>query len=195
MTQNGTGKRQINPRSLENLKLGAEARRQDKIRRNCSLLAETIQWLEGSGNASNMIDILVASARSGSLKFNSDNAHEQNISSDAHNSIAESEAQELRSQLEQAEKLAKDQRLEIERLQTSINAHDRNCAELQRENQRLLELERDTSEQLAQEMSNGLKAASILKGLVTGYSINLENNVGGRVKRQIKQALKLIDDI
>lgn len=193
MTKNG--KRQINPRSLENLKLGAEVRNQNKVRRNTTLLPETIEWLEERGNASLLIDSLVASARNGSLKFNSDDAHKQNNSDYAHNGISESEVRELRSRLEQAEKLAEDQRLEIEQLLASINAHDRNCAELRRENQRLLELERDTSEQLVQEVSNGLKAATILKGLVTGYSINVENNVGGRVKRQIKQALKLIDDV
>lgn len=60
--------RRINPRSLENLKLGAEARKQGKVRRNTTLLPETIEWLEKRGNVSEMIDQLVASVKSASLK-------------------------------------------------------------------------------------------------------------------------------
>lgn len=72
--------RRINPRSLENLKLGAEARYQGKVRRNTTLLPETIEWLEGRGNVSEMIDQLVAAAKSASLKASdmgqSNNTHE-----------------------------------------------------------------------------------------------------------------------
>lgn len=55
--------RQMNERSLENLKLGAQARSQGKIRRNTTLLPEMIAWLEGQGNLSAAIDQLVVSAR------------------------------------------------------------------------------------------------------------------------------------
>ena len=55
--------RQINPRSLENLKLGAEARNQDKQRTNLTLLPETVEWLKGTGNASEKVDELVTEAR------------------------------------------------------------------------------------------------------------------------------------
>jgi len=55
--------RQVNPRSLENLKLGAEARNQDKQRTNLTLLPETVQWLKGTGNASEKVDELVTEAR------------------------------------------------------------------------------------------------------------------------------------
>lgn len=53
-------KREINPRSLH----------KSKVRVNLTLLPETIQWLkeEGQGNASDMVDQLVASARSGKMK-------------------------------------------------------------------------------------------------------------------------------
>jgi hypothetical protein len=57
----------INPRSLENLKLGGESRRQGKIRRTYTLLPETVEWLSQSGNASNSIDQLVKLAK---LDFN-----------------------------------------------------------------------------------------------------------------------------
>ncbi len=55
--------RQVNPRSLENLKLGAEARNQDKQRTNLTLLPETVRWLKGWGNASEKVDELVTEAR------------------------------------------------------------------------------------------------------------------------------------
>lgn len=60
---NGNGKRQVNPRSLENLKLGAEARNQGKQKFTCTLLPETINWLKARGNASLLIDTLVADAK------------------------------------------------------------------------------------------------------------------------------------
>jgi len=70
-----TKERQINPRSLENLKLGAKARDKGKIRRNTTLLPETIEWLDSRGNASGLIDQLVKAAKSGELKPS--NTHEK----------------------------------------------------------------------------------------------------------------------
>lgn len=63
--------REINPRSRQNLNLGAKAKH--KARVNLTLLPETIEWLkeQGQGNASSMIDRLVASARNGEVKFTS----------------------------------------------------------------------------------------------------------------------------
>lgn len=178
---NGNGKRQINPRSLENLKLGAEARNRDKIRRNTTLLPETVQWLEEHGNASFMIDTLVASAKSGALKLNSNDAHEQNISSNARDSIIESDAQELRLRLEKVEKLAEDQRLEMERLQASINAH-------KLEIERLEQLEQDSTEQIIELNQDGFKAATALKEALKAKAV-------GQIKAQVRFALQLIDDI
>lgn len=60
--------RQMNERSLENLKLGAQARYQGKLRQNFSILPETLEWLKKGGNASSRIDELVAAAKSGQLK-------------------------------------------------------------------------------------------------------------------------------
>lgn len=57
------GKRKTNPRSLENLKLGAEARNQGKQKLNVTLLPKTIRWLKARGNASLAIDDLVANAK------------------------------------------------------------------------------------------------------------------------------------
>ena len=97
--------RQMNERSLENLKLGAQARSQGKIRRNTTLLPETIAWLEGQGNLSAAIDQLVASARNGQ----SDNTHsriEQEAkpsSSNTHNQIRQEDQTELKAKLEARE--------------------------------------------------------------------------------------------
>lgn len=67
--------RRVSDRSLENLKKGAIARYQGKERHNFTVLPETLQWLKCSGNASGMIDDLVAIARNGGLK--SDNTHDE----------------------------------------------------------------------------------------------------------------------
>ncbi len=76
--------RQINPRSLENLKLGKTAGNKKKIRFNTTLLPETITWLKGCGNASDTIDALVTNFRDGRFgsSFNqykpkSNNTHDE----------------------------------------------------------------------------------------------------------------------
>lgn len=60
--------KEINP-----LDLGAKAKHKYKARVNLTLLPETIEWLkeQGQGNASDMIDRLVARARNGEVKFTS----------------------------------------------------------------------------------------------------------------------------
>jgi len=83
MDNNGNGRR-ISERSLENLKLGAPARYQGKIRRNTTLLPETIAWLDAYGNASFLIDELVACAKKGKLSF-SNHAHNEVGSNHAYN--------------------------------------------------------------------------------------------------------------
>jgi tetratricopeptide (TPR) repeat protein len=60
-------KRQINPASLENLKLGAQARYQDKQKLNLTVLPGTKDWLKKSGNASQRVDDLVNAAQTGRL--------------------------------------------------------------------------------------------------------------------------------
>lgn len=66
--------RQVSERSLENLKLGAESRRQGKLRHNFTILPETVRWLKATGNASDAIDGLVEAAGTGNL--NSKNTHD-----------------------------------------------------------------------------------------------------------------------
>lgn len=65
--KNGS-ERVIHQSSLENLKLGAQARYQDKRKLNLTLLPETIQWLKASGNASKRVDDLAAAAQAGRLQ-------------------------------------------------------------------------------------------------------------------------------
>lgn len=104
--------RRISDRSLENLKLGAAARYQGKIRQNVTILPETLQWLKCSGNASGMIDDLVAIARNGGLK--SDNTHDKkdDKSLDSNNMYEQMES--LKAELEQ-------QILERDQLDREVN--------------------------------------------------------------------------
>ena len=59
--------RKINPKSLENLKMGAVARSQGKIRCQVTILPETKEWLSHGGNLSGRIDELVAKVLKGEL--------------------------------------------------------------------------------------------------------------------------------
>lgn len=88
----------MNERSLENLKLGAQARYQGKIRQNVSILPETLEWLKKSGNASSRIDELVKAAKSGDLKSEYTQhrkTEEQQKSDNVYNQI-----QELKTEIE-----------------------------------------------------------------------------------------------
>lgn len=91
--------RRINERSLENLKLGAIARYQGKIRQNVSILPETLEWLKCSGNASGMIDDLVAAAKNGFLKSNY--THQQMQAEQEQSNSVYKQIEALKSELEQ----------------------------------------------------------------------------------------------
>lgn len=98
----GEEKRQMNERSLENLKLGAESRKLGKVRHNFTILPETMEWLRGTGNASDAIDSLVQVAKSGGL--NSSNTQER-IEQKYQESINvyEREIQDLKRDLEETQ--------------------------------------------------------------------------------------------
>jgi hypothetical protein len=97
-------KRKVSERSLENLKLGAESRRVGKVRHNFTILPETVQWLKGTGNASDTIDALVASFKTGELDSNHTHNEKDNnqlVSDSVYERIKEleTENEQLRSQL------------------------------------------------------------------------------------------------
>lgn len=105
--------RRVSERSLENLKLGAESRRQGKLRHNFTILPETVQWLKGTGNSSDAIDVLVEAARTGGLR--SSDTHdwkdkEQVVSNDVYKQIEtlQAELADVRLQLEKSQALEKD---------------------------------------------------------------------------------------
>lgn len=106
--------RQMNERSLENLKLGAQARYQGKVRHNVSLLPETMEWLKKDGSASQRIDELVKAAKSGELKpvHTHDRKDENHLSSEN----VYKQIDELKIELEQA-------RLERDRLAAELAAN------------------------------------------------------------------------
>lgn len=97
--------RRMSQNSLANLKLGAETRRQGKVRHNFTILPETVQWLKGTGNASDAIDALVLQFKNNGA--NSNHTHDkkgddQLVSDDVYKRIdtLQAELDETRSQLE-----------------------------------------------------------------------------------------------
>lgn len=60
-------RRKVNPKSLENLKMGAVTRNQGKIRCQVTILPETKEWLARGGNLSGRIDELVTKVLKGEL--------------------------------------------------------------------------------------------------------------------------------
>ncbi len=60
-------KRNMNPASLENLKMGAVSRKQNKVPCNLTLLPETVAWLKKGGNASARVDEMVHKILKGEL--------------------------------------------------------------------------------------------------------------------------------
>jgi hypothetical protein len=67
--------RKISPASLENLKLGAIARRKGKVRVTLTLLPTTIKWLkkhDANGNMSECVDEVVRRIVAGELVKKSD---------------------------------------------------------------------------------------------------------------------------
>lgn len=104
--------RRVSERSLENLKLGAESRRLGKVRHNFTILPETMQWLRGTGNASDTIDGLVLAVKCGALssKYTHDQKEDKlTISDNVYERIIllEKENEQMRSQLEQTQAMLK----------------------------------------------------------------------------------------
>lgn len=125
--------RRINERSLENLKLGAVARRQGKERHNYTILPETHQWLEHSGNASRRLDELVASAKRGEIK--SGYTHERIQAEESVSNNAYKEIEVLK--------------VEVERLRSLVAELEVENAKLQAEQQQLPDLEQERDRYLA----------------------------------------------
>ena len=63
---------EINQLSLENLKLGAAARRKGKVRVTVTILPQTKEWLGRGGNVSERIDEIVRRIIAGELVKKSD---------------------------------------------------------------------------------------------------------------------------
>ncbi len=59
--------KKVNPKSLENLKMGSVARNQGKVRCQITILPQTKEWLAHGGNLSGRIDELVAKVLKGEL--------------------------------------------------------------------------------------------------------------------------------
>lgn len=162
--------RRISERSLENLKLGAESRRLGKVRHNFTILPETVQWLKGTGNASDAIDGLVEAAKTGGL--NSRNTHER-IEPGLDNSINvyEREIQDLKRDLEETQ-------MELTKTRSLL------------EQSRKIEV--DTMGLLAACQQNGSKITDALRSLL---QFNHRSLKWKEIKQQAQEVLELIDDV
>jgi predicted RNase H-like nuclease (RuvC/YqgF family) len=111
--------RRVSERSLENLKLGSQARYQGKRRHNFTILPETVEWLKATGNASDTIDALVASVKDGSLRskdtHNSKDENELKLSQSLSDQITQlkTELEQTQSQIENAKAIEKELREQL----------------------------------------------------------------------------------
>lgn len=160
--------RKISERSLENLKLGSESRKLGKVRHNFTILPETMEWLRSWGNASDAIDGLVKSAKSGELDSN--NTHEQKQEENTVSiDVYEKEIQDLKRDLEETQ-------LEL--------AKTRSLLDTSRQKEQI------QTDLLCECHSDAFKAADILKA-----ALNLKGNATKAIKAEIEKALPLIDDV
>lgn len=180
--------RQMNERSLENLKLGAQARDQGKIRTNCTLLPETLEWLKKHGNASHLIDELVKAARTGNLK--PDNLHED-IAKAA--SILKTAKLEANSANEQVRKLGEENtqvRLQLGDMAKKAGEWYDKAKEAQAlaEN-RLREIER-LPHQTQPIPAVNPEAVALLQ-----EALKISATTGGAIKKKIRAALEIIGQV
>ncbi len=131
--------RRVSDRSLENLKKGAQARYQGKERHNFTVLPETLQWLKSSGNASGMIDDLVAIAKNGGLKSNNTHDKEDEKNLDSNNvykqmSALKAELEQLRSERDQLDR-------EVNELHAKVGDLDLELTNLKQQPQQQLDFE------------------------------------------------------
>jgi hypothetical protein len=174
-------KRKMSERSLENLKLGAESRRQGKVRHNFTILPETVQWLKSSGNASEAIDNLVFAALN--QKLFSINTHdridkEQTLSNNTHdqkeepsttsNDVYEQKIQELNQSLEETY-------LELSAVRSRLE-------ESQQKEQLLID-------ELSHCRRDGTKISNLLKP-----TLKLPANNATPIKVQIRAVLALLEE-
>ncbi len=160
--------RQVSERSLENLKLGAKSRYQGKQRHNFTVLPETVQWLKGTGNASDAIDVLVEAAKSNNLlSSNTHGQKEQELPTS--NNVYEQKIRELELSLEETY-------LELSKVRAQLETE-------KALHSNMTDLHHDC-------ITSGFRAAEILK-----TALKLPSNKGGAIKDQMREAIKLIDDV
>jgi uncharacterized protein YaiL (DUF2058 family) len=127
-----------------------------------------MDWLKSNGNASNAIDKLVKSAKDSGL--DSENTHEQKQAEKAESINAyEQKIAELNQSLDET----------YQEL-----AHVRSLLETSKQ------LEKSNADTLAEFVSDGFKAAEILKA-----ALLIKGNSPKTIKAEIEKALPLIDDV
>lgn len=174
-------KRKMSERSLENLKLGAESRRQGKVRHNFTILPETVQWLKCSGNASEAIDNLVFAALD--KKLFSTNTHdridkEQTLSNNTHERIEEPNTVSNNAYNQRVLEL----NLSLEETYLELSTV-RSCLEESREREQLLTYQLNYCQQDRAKIIDLLKPA-----------LKFPGNNAAPIKAQIRAVLALLDD-
>lgn len=200
--------RQISERSLENLKLGSKSRYQGKQRHNFTVLPETVQWLKGTGNASDAIDVLVEAAKSKGLLSNNTHQSEPQIVS---NDVYERNIKDLEISLEETQLELSKLRSQLAEAQGENNFQETRWKLTERmndeaidENQKLKKLNQELQAELEKlKLSESVainqpsdKHTQMLKVIeILDAAIGIPSNTGGKIKVQIREALKLINDV
>lgn len=184
-------KRQVSDRSLENLKLGAQSRYQGKLRHNFTVLPETVQWLKGTGNASDAIDCLVEAAKKGNF-FSKDTHEWKEDKATTSSNVYEQKISELEVSLEEIQLELSKTRLQLKEATES----NEQCVLLEKENKHLQQQVSDLRD-YAQKVSCQLPALEDEVELLRSEIEHLKNQpiaTGGSVSNQevinlLKQAI------
>ena len=179
--------RRVSDRSLENLKLGAQARYQGKVRQNFTILPETLEWLKCSGNASRMIDDLVDAAKNGELKSSNTHQRKGELKAESENVYKrnlEVEVKRLQEQLAQTEVALAE---EIAQKSSWIDSAVQWQAVAERVQEPPCPTEDGEKNKMLQSYKADPQAIALLKEALT-----LKANAGGAIKRKIEKALTLL---
>lgn len=178
--------RRVSDRSLENLKLGAQARYKGKVRQNFTILPETLEWLKKAGNASERIDLLVAAAKTGMVDSN--NTHDKNNEQKAVSDSVYNQIEALKAEIEQL-------RAHLTGLQEQLESCQAERSTLSNSAEQWQQVAERNQELLASRPVAPPEAIALLRNAVTskkdGGSYAANNATG--LKKLVEQALMVLE--
>jgi vacuolar-type H+-ATPase subunit I/STV1 len=199
-------KRRVSERSLENLKLGAESRRQGKIRQNVTILPEILEWLRGIGNVSGGIDNLVAAAKKGDSDSNSthdwikdkqpvfdDDSDDEEDDPDLDDDSEPTADEVIKTQVKNLQSLKAEVSLlnrELTEVKEARSQLETELEEVRSQLEKSQALEKDLTEQIVQLRGGGLKVAEILKAIRP-----LKSRQGVEMKEIAEKAIEVIENL